>query len=172
MRRNAMLARQLAALGAAAVFMWGNQAAAADFGGAPAYQDRYEHTYEDDSFGRHGDDYAYRRDHKAPYGGSIKDGNGGPHGHRYSEYHDRGHRGCVPQKVIRRELRREGWVAIRPLETEGRIATLKARRKHSGRRFILKVHKCSGEIVSVRRRNLREFGAYDRRPWRDDYRRY
>ncbi len=127
----------------------------------------YDERCDDDACARP-DRYSYDGQPHDEYPGSIKDGYATPvppH-HRYAERWDGGYDGrCIPRWQIRRNLRADGWTDLRPLEREGAIATIRARRHDSGRIFTLRVDRCSGEIVDARPHYLREFGAYSPRPW-------
>lgn len=101
-------------------------------------------------------------------GGSIKDGYPEPvPPPRYGEGRYRAETACVPRWQIKRRLRDEGWVDLWPVDREGPIGSLKARRIHSGRMFVLDIDKCTGEIVHARPQFLRTYGAYDPPRWRD-----
>ena len=56
---------------------------------------------------------------------------------------------CVPQGEIKRSLINEGWVDFRDLELRGDVARVQARRPN-GQLYVLKVDRCSGEIVHSR----------------------
>ena len=78
-----------------------------------------------------------------------------------------GYDGCVPRRVARRRLIRNGWNDFRDLEVRGRVVLIRAR-SPSGRPFDLTIDRCSGDIVDarpLRPRIYNEF-AYDRRPFR------
>jgi hypothetical protein len=57
---------------------------------------------------------------------------------------------CVPRRVARRRLRREGWRGFHDFEPRGGVVLVKARRRWSGRAFELAIDRCSGEIVGAR----------------------
>jgi hypothetical protein len=57
--------------------------------------------------------------------------------------------GCVPHGEIKRSLINEGWGDFRDLEFRGDVAKVQARRPN-GQLYVLKVDRCSGEIVNSR----------------------
>ncbi len=61
----------------------------------------------------------------------------------------RGGPGCVPQGEIKRALINEGWIDFRDLQLRGDVAKVQARRPN-GQLYVLKVDRCSGEIVHSR----------------------
>ena len=61
---------------------------------------------------------------------------------RYSE--DRS--GCTPRHIIRDRMVGKGWHDFQPAELRGDIAVVRARAR-SGDMYVLKVHRCSGDIV-------------------------
>lgn len=65
---------------------------------------------------------------------------------RHGAYDD----ACVPRRVARRRLRRDGWRGFHDFEPRGSVVLVKARRRWSGRRFELAIDRCSGEIVDAR----------------------
>jgi hypothetical protein len=107
------------------------------------------------------DEYEYRE-------GSLKDGYAPPPPEpRYREGNYRAETTCAPRWQIKRRLRDEGWVDLWPIDREGPVGSLKARRVQSGRLFVLDIDKCTGEIVHARPQFLRTFGAYEPPRWRD-----
>jgi len=74
---------------------------------------------------------------------------------------------CVPRRVARRRLIRNGWDDFRDLQVRGRIVLVRAR-SPSGRPFDLTIDRCSGDIVDARplRSRIYDEFAYDRRPYR------
>lgn len=130
------------------------------YGEAPP-PDRYQEPYDDDA---------------EPPHGSIKDGypvpvppprasapppryadRPPPRAERYA---------CLEPRQIRRRLRGEGWLGIRPMGGDGVIVHLRAGRYDSSSVFHLRVDRCSGEVIAARPR-ARHF-AY--RDWRRDRR--
>ena len=69
------------------------------------------------------------------------------HDHPRHDY--RNGSGCVPQGEIKRSLINEGWVDFHDLELRGDVARVQARRPN-GQLYVLKVDRCSGEIVHSR----------------------
>lgn len=78
-----------------------------------------------------------------PRYGSYKDDPPPPPPRRYSE-------GCVPKEVVRERLIGAGWRDFRNPEVRGSTAVFTARRP-SGARFVLRVDRCSGEIIKTTR---------------------
>lgn len=77
---------------------------------------------------------------------------------------------CVPRDEIKRRLLDEGWRDFTDFELRGGVARVEARRR--GDIYVLKVDRCSGDIVDARRlgRSLDRSFAYDepdrpRRPY-------
>ena len=70
---------------------------------------------------------------------------------RHPEDAVRGHGGdrCVPRHVVRERLEREGWHDFHGAELEGAFALVNAR-DESGRLYVLRIERCSGEIVEAR----------------------
>lgn len=79
-----------------------------------------------------------------PRYGSYKDEPPPPPPRRYSE------NTCVPKDVVRERLIRAGWRDFRDPEVRGATALFTARRP-SGARFLLRVDRCSGEIIKTTR---------------------
>ncbi len=79
-----------------------------------------------------------------PRGGSYKDDPLPPPAppRRYSE--DRS--GCTPKHIIRDRLVGKGWHDFQPPELRGDLAIVRARAR-SGDMYVLKVHRCTGDIV-------------------------
>jgi hypothetical protein len=73
---------------------------------------------------------------------------------------------CLDRWQIRRQLRWEGWTAVRPLGGEGGIVRMRARRFDSSSVFDLRVDRCSGEVLAAWPR-ARHFADRD---WRRDRR--
>lgn len=114
--------------------------------------------------------YSYERDDDGYRGGSVKDGYPvpvSPPAPRYREGNYRAEASCLPRWQIKRRLREDGWVDLRPIDRDGPIVSVKARRVQSGRMFTLDIDRCTGEIVHARREFLRTFGAYDPPRWYD-----
>ena len=80
------------------------------------------------------------------------------HDHSYRHGYDQRAGACLPRWQVRKLLRSEGWVDIQPLDRDRRIVTLRARREETGRMFLLRVDRCSGEVVRARPDYLRSFG--------------
>lgn len=80
------------------------------------------------------------------------------HGDRYA---------CLDRWQVKRRLRSEGWLAIRPMGGDGRVVDIRARRFDSSSPFHLRVDRCSGAVISAHPRRSRDF-AY--RDWRRDRR--
>ena len=57
---------------------------------------------------------------------------------------------CIPRWRIRARLERRGYKRFRILKRRGDVAVLKARR-YNGRRYILRVDRCDGRILSAKR---------------------
>lgn len=134
----------------------------------PRYADVYRHPparhapYRDSHAHKHADhdddddDQSHREDDddddEAPPRHAYRDRGYLPpmrDGPRYShvDRHRDGH--CVPRHLIKHRLRAEGWGDFHDLELGGDVAYVRARRP-SGRLFELKVHRCTGEIVTAR----------------------
>lgn len=64
------------------------------------------------------------------------------------------HFGCVHPRKIRRRLVRQGWHRFRILNMNPRVIRMKAS-NYNGRRFILRVDRCEGYILT--RRPIRRF---------------
>jgi hypothetical protein len=130
-------------------------------------------AYQDDDDYDRGDYRDRGRDESYEYRGSVKDGYPVPvPPPRYSDRSYGHDGGCVPRWQIRHRLRADGWTELRPIERAGDLATIRARREESGRMFTLKVDRCTGDIVAARPHRLREFGAFEPRPWYRDSRPY
>jgi hypothetical protein len=100
-----------------------------------------------------------------PPRGSIKDGYPVPvpPPARYSEPLPRRERyACLDRWQIKQGLRREGWVDLRPVGGDGERVRIRARRVDSGRVFMLRVDRCSGEVVAARPEYLRTFAFRER----------
>lgn len=67
--------------------------------------------------------------------------------------------GCVPQDVVRSRLVRDGWRDFRNPQVRGETALFTARRP-SGVRYMLRVDRCSGEVVRAHRLTPRYEPAY------------
>ncbi len=115
----------------------------------------------------------YGRGPAEPLPGSIKDGYPVPMPPpRYSERAPERYvparperYACLDRWQIRQQLRRDGWVDIRPMGGDGEVVSIRARRFDSGRVFQLRVDRCSGSVLAARPQYLRTF-AY--RDWRWD----
>jgi hypothetical protein len=124
------------------------------------------------------DRYEEPYDRGAEPRGSIKDGYPVPvqPPARYSEPQPRHDRyACLDRWQIKRELRREGWTDLRPVGDDGQRVGVRARRIDSGRVFVLRVDRCSGEVLAARPEYLRTFAFRDRErywPGRWDRNRY
>lgn len=118
------------------------------------YVQRYEErTVERERYGR--DDHGDRGDNgnHDDHGDRGDDGdhsrfaddryNGGGRGDRY------GNGRCVPRHLIRRELQSDGWCDFERLEIRNDYIVIQASRP-SGRRFDLKIDRCTGDIVRAR----------------------
>jgi hypothetical protein len=86
---------------------------------------------------------------------------------------------CVPREFLREELRAGGWRDFRDPRPRGDVIVVEARRKRSGRLFVLSIDRCSGYVVASRplapahRTYLRPFHDDEwhwrgLRGWRDD----
>lgn len=154
------------------------------------YEEEYAVEYEgEETYADDGDDYGREppprhtsyKDDPAPTEGSIKDGYpvpmpppdddhaDAPPPARYSAPPPRHlppkRFACLESWEIERTLARHGWTRIHALSTRRGVTRIRARRYDSGRRFILRVDRCSGELISARP-SLRVFGARDGGPWR------
>ncbi|WBT37429.1 hypothetical protein [Hyphomicrobium sp. DMF-1] len=97
-----------------------------------------------------------------PPRGSIKDGYPVPMPPpRYGDVRP-GRYACLERWQIKRQLRRDGWVDLQPVGGDGREVGVRARRVDSGRVFMLRVDRCSGEILAARPHYLRTFAHRDR----------
>lgn len=97
-----------------------------------------------------------------PRYGSYKDDDAGPPPpRRYSE------QGCVPKHAVRERLVDDGWRDFRNPEIRGETALFTASRP-SGVRFLLRVDRCSGEIIRARRLTPR-YEEEDAYAPRDEY---
>ncbi len=130
------------------------------------YEDDYQNGYRDGHNRGYKDDYAerdhqYRDDHygrdKGHYG-SYKDDVAPPREpprsilpryrhHKYRRYAD-GH--CIPRRMIRRGLRRQGWRRIRVLAIRGPVIRVKARNRYRRRPYVLALDRCTGEVMAAR----------------------
>jgi len=103
------------------------------------------------------------------HAGSIKDGYPVPvPPPRYSEARPERY-ACLDRVEIRRRLRHDGWRDMRPLDRDGPLVDIRARRVESGRAFLLRVDRCSGDVVAARPHYLRAFAPYARPAWRQGY---
>ncbi len=122
-------------------------------------------------------------DYDAPRYGSLKD----YYGDREPDWRQRrsARNDCVPREFVREELRADGWRDFRDPRPRGDLFVVEARRKRSGRLFVLSIDRCSGDVLAARplapayRAYLRPFhddewhwrglrGWRDRVDWRDD----
>jgi hypothetical protein len=154
------------AAGLAAAMSTGAFAADLDEGPPP---DRRGSAYDDP---RYADIYRYPDRPPPPYAGpppsrgpvyrdydDDRDDYGPP---RQYSYRDRGPayaERCVPREEVRHRLTRQGWQDFHDVDLRGEVATVRARRP-SGRLFDLTIHRCSGDVVSVRPLEPRPFGPY------------
>lgn len=83
-------------------------------------------------------------------------------------YRERADR-CVPREVVRERLVREGWHDFHAAELVGEFAEVNAR-DGAGRLYLLRVDRCSGEIVEARRLERRHGPLAWQPPRRDRYR--
>jgi hypothetical protein len=97
--------------------------------------------------------------------GSIKDGYPVPVAPPHYGYRGQDRYACADKWEVRRHLRNDGWVDFRVFDASGPVVALRARRIDTGRVFLLRVEKCSGEVVNAEPFYLRSFGAYAPRPW-------
>jgi hypothetical protein len=58
--------------------------------------------------------------------------------------------GCVPRHIVRERLIDDGWRDFQDPEVRGETALFTARRQ-GGARYLLRVDRCSGEIMHARR---------------------
>ncbi len=96
----------------------------------------------------------------APMAGAADLGDEPPPPPRYGSYKDEApppppprrysESGCVPKDVVRERLVRAGWGDFRNPEVRGSTALFTASRP-SGTRFLLRVDRCSGEIIKTTR---------------------
>ncbi len=116
--------------------------------------------------GRYDEPYDDRGPAEPPRG-SIKDGYPVPM--PPPRYGDRGpperaeRYACLDRWQIKRRLRHDGWAGIWPMGGDGAIVQVRARRIESGRPFLLRVDRCSGEVVAARPEYLRSFAFSERR---------
>ncbi len=121
------------------------------------YVQRYEERYEERSHNDRRDDY----DDRSRYSDGRYD-NGDRDDGRYDR--DR----CVPRHLIRRELQADGWSDFERLEIRNDYVVVQASRP-SGRRFDLKIDRCTGNVVRARPLEGRYYNRYaynPRRHWR------
>lgn len=172
----------LAASLVAAVITTGARAADLDDGPLP---DRYGSAYDDP---RYSDIYKYPRGPgyavpppyaspyagPPPYAGPIprervyreEEDDDYPRRRRYSyaepvpPYAGR----CLPREVIKNRLMHHGWHDFHHADARGEVAVVHARRP-SGRLFLLKVDRCSGDVLSANPLEGR-FGPYAHGPRR------
>jgi len=64
---------------------------------------------------------------------------------------------CIPPRKIKRRLKRRGWHNFYIVRMNPRVIRLKAT-NYNGRRFVLRVDRCEGYILS--RRPVRKFWRY------------
>ncbi len=136
----------------------------------PRYADIYRHPpprysrdrdYDDDDH-RYGRRYA---DDDDDYDDDDDD--------RYDDYDDddddrfdrsrswRGHRhACLPPWRIKSRLKSDGWEKFRDVSHNGKTVVVRASRCDTGRRFLLRVDRCSGAIVSAHSEHNRRYGSY------------
>ena len=91
----------------------------------------------------------YGRKHR---GRAYKGYDAAPKYGRGYRYHDRWHSGrygCLYPYEIRRSLRGRGWFNVRPLDVRRGAVVVKASRPN-GRRFRLRVDRCTGDIIKAR----------------------
>ncbi len=65
--------------------------------------------------------------------------------------------GCIPPRKIKRRLARRGWHSFYIVRMNRRVIRVKAT-NYNGRRFVLRVDRCDGYILS--RRPVRKFWRY------------
>ena len=77
---------------------------------------------------------------------------GRPETRSYRPWDDgrRYHTACLPREEIKRKLVDEGWRDFTDLELRGNIARIEARRRN-GDLFVLRVNRCSGNVVNAER---------------------
>lgn len=74
---------------------------------------------------------------------------------------------CLESWEIERRLEHHGWADIRAVATRRGVTRIRARRIDTGRPFLLRVDRCSGDLITARPR-LRAFGGFRHpRPWRE-----
>ena len=116
-------------------------------------------------------------DYDAPRYGSLKDyyDDREPHWRQRRAMRN----DCVPREFVSEELRADGWRDFRDPRPRGDVIVIEARRKRSGRPFILSIDRCSGDVVAARPLSpaypaqLRPFHDHEWRwrgpsRWRDD----
>lgn len=122
------------------------------------YSDRDHNGYDDVE-----PDAYTKRDHydDAPYRGSLKDDYVEPEYDRRRwrkrDYSDRTYRrgwrradGCVPERRIRRRLRRAGWRGFRNGHVSGNIGYIHAHQWGTRDVYKLAVDRCTGEVISTK----------------------
>lgn len=74
---------------------------------------------------------------------------------------------CLDRHQVRHRLRADGWADIHPIggTGPGPVVRIKARRIESGRMFVLRLDRCSGEVLAAQPHYLRSFGGYRERHW-------
>jgi hypothetical protein len=87
-------------------------------------------------------------DYDAPRYGSLKD----YYGDREPDWRQlrSARNDCVPRKLLREELRADGWRDFSDPRPRGDLIIVEARRKCSGRLFVLSIDRCSGYVVAAR----------------------
>lgn len=85
-----------------------------------------------------------------------------------------GYGNCPPREFVREDLRADGWRDFRIVEPRGNVVLVEARRINSARLFLLRVDRCSGNVITAepmgrpRRVYLRRFDDNDWR-WRNGH---
>lgn len=68
---------------------------------------------------------------------------------RFRDDNDRYERACLQRREIKRSLRNDGWRGFLDFELRRDLARVNARRSFDGRRFILTLDSCTGDIIAA-----------------------
>jgi hypothetical protein len=152
-------------------------ASAADlYGEAPRYEDDdYGGRHESRGYGRdYGGGYDERYRYEERYDerryGSAKDDGYLPPIERAPRFAEERHRDrygydCAPRWQVKNRLIADGWHNFERLAVRPNVVVLRAERP-GGRAFVLKLDRCTGEVIAHRPARWRGYGAYGPGPRR------
>jgi hypothetical protein len=137
----------------------------------PRYEKGYDGRYEGSPADNGYADGGEGRYDGHGYNGSVKDGPYLPPMNRPPRfaYQDQGQPGCAPRWHIKNELQRRGWENFERLAVRPRVVVLRAERGNNGQAFVLKLDRCTGEIIARRPMYNRGYGSYGPGPRRYGY---